>query len=325
VKTAFVTGGTGFVGINLVNELVNQGWSVTCLHRSSSDLKYLGRLPVQRRVGDLHDPGSLRAAIPADVDVVFHVAGDTSAWSKLDAAQSATNVLGTRNVIDAARSQRAKRFVLTSTASAYGPQTAPLSEASASTADRSWINYERSKWLSEQEVRKAGASGLDFVIMQPCAVFGPYDTSVWGNVFKVIRDGKMAALPPGRLPINHVHEVARAHVAAAERAPRGEHYILNGDSEPLARIFREMAKLMGIDLRAKVLPAFVFRTMGRIAGRVAAWTGKGPDMTAEMADLLCRDSIVITDKAERELGYRRVPLERCLKDSYDWLKSEGEL
>lgn len=325
MKTAFVTGGTGFVGINLVNELTRQGWSVTCLHRPSSDLRHLGRLPVQRRVGDLHDPGSLRAALPADVDVVFHVAADTSAWSRLDAAQSATNITGTRNVIDAARARRAKRFVLTSTASAYGKQTEPLSEASVSTADRSHINYERSKWLSEQEVRKAGKDGLDFVIMQPCAVFGPYDKSVWGNVFKVIRDGKMTALPPGRVPMNHVHEVARAHVTAAERAPRGEHYILNGDSEPFARIFREMAQLLGVELRAKVLPRLVFKTMGHVAGRVAAWTGKDPDMTPELADILCRDSVVTTDKAERELGYRRVPLERCLKDSYDWLKAEGEL
>jgi nucleoside-diphosphate-sugar epimerase len=325
VKTAFVTGGTGFVGINLVNELIRQAWSVTCLHRPQSDLKYLGRLPVERRVGDLHDPDSLRAAIPDDVDVVFHVAGDTSAWSKLDAAQSATNVVGTRHIVAAARHQRAKRFVLTSTASAYGRQTTPLSEASVSTADRSWINYERSKWLSEQEVRRGGQDGLDFVIIQPCAVFGPYDTSVWGSVFKVIRDGKMPALPPGRLPINHVSEVARAHVTAADRAPRGEHYILNGDCEPLARIFREMARLLGVDLHAKVLPKFVFKTMGHVAGRVAAWSGKDPDMTPEMADLLCRDSVVTTDKAERELGYRRVPLERCLKDSYDWLKSEGEL
>jgi nucleoside-diphosphate-sugar epimerase len=325
VKTAFVTGGTGFVGMNLVNELLRQGWSVTCLHRPDSNLKYLGQLPVERRVGDLHDAGSLLAAIPEGVATVFHVAGDTSAWSRFDAAQSATNVAGTRNVVEAALARRARRLVLTSTASAYGRQTRPLSESSPSTAEHSWINYERSKWLSEQEVRRAGAQGLDYVIVQPCAVFGPYDRSVWGNVFKVIRDGKMPALPPGALPINHSGEVARAHVAAAERGRAGENYILNGDREPLARIFREMARVQGIELRAKVLPKLVFKAMGHIAGRVAALTGKAPDMTPEMADLLCRDTAVVTDKAERELGYRRVPLEQCIADSYAWLKAEGEL
>jgi nucleoside-diphosphate-sugar epimerase len=325
VKTAFVTGGTGFVGINLVIELLRQGWSVTCLHRPDSNLQYLGPLPVERRVGDLHDAGSLLAAIPEDVSAVFHVAADTSAWSRLDAAQSATNVAGTRNVVEAALARRARRFVLTSTASAYGRQKAPLSESSPSTAEHSWINYERSKWLSEQEVRSVGARGLDYVIVQPCAVFGPYDRSVWGAVFKVIRDGKMPALPPGALPINHSSEVARAHVAAAERGRAGENYILNGDREPLARIFREMARVQGIELRAKVLPKLVFKTMGHIAGRVAVWTGKAPDMTPEMADLLCRDTAVVTDKAERELGYRRVPLEKCIADSYTWLKAEGEL
>ena len=325
MKTAFVTGGTGFLGINLVNELLRQGWSVTCLHRPDSNLKYLGPLPVERRVGDLHDAGSLLAAIPENVAAVFHVAGDTSAWSRLDAKQSATNITGTRNLVEAARARHARRFILTSTASAYGRQTAPLSETSPSTADRSWINYERSKWLSEQEVRRAGPQGLDYVVVQPCAVFGPYDRSVWGGVFKVIRDGKMPALPPGVLPINHVSEVSRAHVAAAERGRSADNYILNGDHEPLARIFREMARVQGIELRAKVLPRLVFKSMGHVAGRVAAWTGKDPDMTPEMADLLCRNTAVVTDKAERELGYRRVPLEKCIADSYAWLKAEGDL
>jgi dihydroflavonol-4-reductase len=135
----------------------------------------------------------------------------------------------------------------------------------------------------------------------------------------------MPALPPGMMPVNHSVEVARAHVAAAERGRSGESYILNGDAEPLARIFREMARLMGIELKAKVLPRPVFKTMGHVAGWVARVRNVEPDMTPEMADLLCRPSQVVTDKAERELGYARVPLDRCLKDSYEWLKSEGIL
>jgi len=74
--TAFVTGGSGYVGINLVNELVRQNWSVTCLHRPNSDLRYLKRQPVELRAGDLLDAASLRAAMPANVDAVFHVAAE---------------------------------------------------------------------------------------------------------------------------------------------------------------------------------------------------------------------------------------------------------
>jgi nucleoside-diphosphate-sugar epimerase len=325
VKTAFVTGATGFVGINIVNELVQQGWSVTCLHRAGSDLRYLLRQPVELRVGDILEAHALEQAIPPAVDAVFHVAADTNAWHPRNASQTRTNVDGTRNVVNAARARGAQRFVLTSTASAYGRQDGVLCETTPSTAAHSWINYERSKWLSEEEVRRGVREGLAAVIVQPCAIFGPYDTSVWGKVFKNIRDGRLPALPPGSVPINHSVEVARAHIAAAERGRSGENYILNGDPEPLAHIFREMAQLLGVDLKAKVLPRAVFKTMGRVADFVARMRGVEPDMTAEMADILCRTSRVVTDKSDRELGFRRVPLATCLGDSYQWLKCEGVL
>jgi dihydroflavonol-4-reductase len=325
LKTAFVTGGTGFVGINLVSELTSRNWAVTCLHRIGSDLKYLRRFPVQLEIGDLGDRDSLERAVPENVDAIFHVAADTSAWSGADAAQTETNVIGTRNVVSAALRRGAKRFVLTSTASAFGRQSKPLSEETRSTALTSWINYERTKWLAEEEVRGAIKSGLSAVIMNPCAVFGPYDTSVWGSVFTVIRDGKMAMIPPGTVPINHVTEVVRAHIVAAERGRTGENYILGGEAVPFAQIFREMAKLMGVQLRAPVVPRVVFKCVARIGALVASATGKQPEMTPEMAEILSGKNRVSTDKAERELNYRSRPLEECLRDSYTWLKAEGLL
>jgi nucleoside-diphosphate-sugar epimerase len=325
VKTAFVTGGTGFVGINLVSELIGQGWAVTCLHRRGSDLKYLRRFPVHLAVGDLCERASLEQAMPANVEAVFHVAADTSAWSRHDAAQTATNVIGTRNLLDAARKRGAKRFVLTSTAAAFGRQKSAVSEDTKSNAADSWINYERSKWLAEEEVRHAVREGFSAVIMNPCAIFGPYDTSVWGGVFTVIRDNKMKLVPPGSMPVNHANEVARAHIVAAERGRSGENYILGGEAVPLVLIFREMAKLMGMELRAPVAPRLLFKGMVRLAALVAALRGKTPDMTAEMAELLSGENRVATDKAERELNYRRRPLNECLEESYLWLKAEGLL
>jgi nucleoside-diphosphate-sugar epimerase len=325
MKTAFVTGATGFVGINLVIELLQQGWEVTCLHRAGSDLKYLQHHPVRLKLGDLADPESLEQAVPEGVDAVFHVAGDTSSWSRQNAVQTAINVAGTRNVIGAARKRGAKRFVLTSTASAYGRQDGPLSEECPSTAADSWINYERSKWLSEEEVRRAVREGFSAVILNPCAVFGPYDTSVWGGVFHIIRAGKLPAIPPGSVPVNHVTDVVRAHIVAAERGRNGENYILGGEAVPLAEIFREMARLMGMELRAPVVPRMLFKGMAQLAVLMAALTGKDPDMTPEMAELLCRGNRVATGKAERELDYRPAPLGRCLQDSHAWLKAEGLL
>jgi nucleoside-diphosphate-sugar epimerase len=113
-RTAFVTGATGCVGLNLVEALLAQGWRVIALHRRDSDLKYLRRLPAERAVGDVTDAHSVRRAMPQGVDAVFHVAGDTGLWSRNNAAQDRINVDGTRNVVGAPRSSGAFRPSTTS-------------------------------------------------------------------------------------------------------------------------------------------------------------------------------------------------------------------
>ena len=119
-RAAFVTGGTGFVGLNMVKELMIRGWDVTALHRRSSELKLLKRFQPKLAAGDLSDPNSLLAAIPAGTDTIFHVAGNTNMWRGGNAQQTKDNVDGTRNVVDAALAKGVRRLVVTSSISAYG-------------------------------------------------------------------------------------------------------------------------------------------------------------------------------------------------------------
>ena len=123
-RSAFVTGGTGFVGLNLIEQLVGQGWAVTALHRPTSDLRAIRRFPVRLVAGDLLDPASLRRAIPESVDALFHLAADISVWSKHAARQTRINVEGTRNVVDAALAAGVRRMVHTSTGTLMGSSRA---------------------------------------------------------------------------------------------------------------------------------------------------------------------------------------------------------
>ena len=216
MKSAFVTGATGFVGLNLVDELVRQGWEVTALHRVQSDLADLGRFPVTLMPGDITDPASLRAAIPESVDVVFHVAGNTNMWSRRNVAQTRENVEGTRNVVVAARARGAKKLVFTSSIAAYGQQTGELTETTKSNAEKSWINYQRTKWLAEEEVLSGIRGDFPATILNPGAIIGPYDTSGWARLFHLVAENRLPGVPPGELSAAHVREVAKAHVAAAE-------------------------------------------------------------------------------------------------------------
>src|ERR1700683_4882565 len=119
-RAAFVTGATGFVGLNMVKELMIRGWDVTALHRPSSDLKLLKRFRPKLAVGALTDPASLKAAIPAGTDTIFHVAGNTKTWGGGKSQQARDNVDGTRHVVDAALAKGVRRLVVTSSISAYG-------------------------------------------------------------------------------------------------------------------------------------------------------------------------------------------------------------
>ena len=120
MRTAFVTGATGFLGLNLAEHLTRLDWKVVALHRATSDLTYLGRFPVRLAEGALEDPASLARAIPEGVDVVFHTAADVTFWSRHRARQTRTNVDGTRNVVADALASGAKKLVHTSTTGVDG-------------------------------------------------------------------------------------------------------------------------------------------------------------------------------------------------------------
>lgn len=322
-RTAFVTGSTGFIGLNLIERLIADGWSVTALHRRGSPVERLNEFPVVRRAeADLLDAAAVHRALPQEIDAVFHVAGDINTWAHRNAAQTALNVGGTRNIVEAALARGARRFVLTSSVSAYGRHDQPIDEGTPSNAPRSSVNYERSKWEAEEVVRAACGRGLHATIINPCAVLGPRDTRSWAAMFFAVRDGKIKALPPGGVMFNHVAEVARAHVAAAVRGRAGHNYVLPGEYAPFEQFFRMMAELLEVKLDARVAPPIVLRTIGRLQAAVARFTGRPPEITPELATMLSSSIRCETDKAERELGYRRVPLRRCLEDSFEWLRRE---
>src|SRR5271167_1592326 len=102
MQTAFVTGGTGFVGLNLVAQLRRAGWKVIAIHRETSSTKRLAALGAELRKAELDDPAALAQAMPEGVDAVFHVAGDLSWWKFYDERQRRVNVDGTRHVVEAA-------------------------------------------------------------------------------------------------------------------------------------------------------------------------------------------------------------------------------
>jgi nucleoside-diphosphate-sugar epimerase len=200
VPHAFVTGGAGFVGRHLIEQLTAAGWRVTALHRPSSDVSAIRGYPVALVAGDLTEAASLRAAMPQAVDAVFHVAADISVWSKNDARQTRINVAGTHNMVEAALAAGARRFVHTSTWNAYGLEQGAISETSPQLGGSSWINYNRTKFLAEEEVRAGIARGLDAIIVNLAHVLGRYDRRGWARLIIAAHERWLPGVRPGPAP-----------------------------------------------------------------------------------------------------------------------------
>ena len=324
-RSAFVTGGTGFVGINLIERLKAEGWDVTALVRPTSDLQFINRFQPKLVTGAITDRASLDAAIPHGVDTLFHVAGNTNMWRKRNAEQTRDNVEGTRNVVDAAIAKGVRRLIVTSSIAAYGPVTGAVTEETPSRAAQSRVNYELTKWQAQEIARAAVGQGLEVVIMQPGAIMGPYDIGTWSRMFHMVRDGKMNAVPPAGLTFAHVHEVVGAHIAAADKGENGGQYLLGGENRTMLDLVQAIAALLGAKAPSSTVPVALVKLVAQFGDFASNFTGKEPAFTPEMAEGLGGNSTITAAKAQRELGFKVVPLEVMVKDCYDWMRAEGRI
>ena len=321
-KTAFVTGGAGFLGRNLVEELQRSDFEIVVFDRAEPAV-----MPAERGLsfvqGDLTDASACERSMPEGVDAVFHVAGDTTHWKLGDALQTNVNVDGTRAVAAAALRRGAGRFIHTSSIAAFGFQAERITEDTTSTALDSSINYFRTKRLAELEVLQAVERGLDALILNPANIIGRYDASGWSRFFKLIEEGRLPGVPPGSGSFCHAREVARAHVTAVERGRAGHHYLLGGVDATFLEVVQRIGALLDRPVPKRPIPAFVSKAAGRLSLWGSYLTRREPDLTPEKADLLSADLLCSSDKAERELAYRPVALQVMLEDCHRWLCEEG--
>lgn len=326
--SAFVTGGTGFLGRHLVEQLLAAGWDVTCFHRPSSNVAALQALGVKLAPGSLLDAASLAAGIPEGVNAVFHVAANTNSWSRNNAEQTRDNVEGTRAVVEACLRRGAKKLVHTSTWGVWGFAASGVTEVDEATpmqAANSWINYDRTKWLAEQEVRAGIGRGLDAVLLNPPHIMGKYDTVNWARLITMAHRGTLPGVPPGSGQFAHATEIAKAHVAAVTKGRRGENYLLPGVDATFLEVVSIVASLSGSTAKVRVVPAPVLKLLAGAKALVASMTGREPDITPEAAAFVTCDCTTKSTKARDELGYRIVPLRPMVEESWRWLKEQGLL
>jgi dihydroflavonol-4-reductase len=326
MKKAFVTGSTGFLGLNLIGELSAGGWEIHALHLPGEDLRRLRQNRVVPAEGNILEYDSLLRAIPDRVDAVFHLAGDTSTWNRNNRRQYEINVNGTSRMVAAAIERKARRFIHTSSISAYGFHPGvPISEETRSNAAECGANYHITKLLAEEEVRKGFLSGLQTVILNPCNVLGPFDRVNWSQIIQSVYRDALPAVPPGSGTFAHVRDVARAHIAAAEKGVPGENYVLGGVYASFREVVQETQRMLGKKITEEILAPWKLKLAMYAIMAVSFISRKEPSMTPAkymrlVGDLRCDDR-----KAVKDLGFQTTSLRTMLADSLEWLREENLL
>ena len=323
---ALVTGGTGFVGANLVRELLADGQTVRVLARKGNDRRALEDCAVDVAEGDLLDRASLRAAV-AGVRRVYHVAADYRLWAPDPAPLYRANVDGTRNILEAATEAGVERIIYTSTVGALGipKDGTPGNEATAVSLAAMVGPSQASKFLAERVADEWVARGAPIVIVNPSAPIGPWDVkpTPTGQMIVDFLKGKMVGSVATGLNVVHVRDVARGHILAGERGRRGERYILGNKNMSLLEIFQALSRLTGVPApRIRVPYAVAWLAAAGMEG-VARVTGGTPAVPLTAVRMARKRMYFTVDKAVRELSLPQTSVDQALAEAVEWFVTRG--
>lgn len=301
MKTLAITGGTGFVGKRLVALALERGYRVRALARRAQTPQD----GIAWLEGSLEDTGSL-AALMQDADVAIHVAGVVNAPTLPEFLRG--NVEGTANVIAAAGTKGVRRFVHVSSLSAREPQLS---------------HYGQSKRLAEDAVI---ASGLDWTIVRPPAIYGPGDMDM-RDMFRIARMGLALLPPPGRMSVIHVDDLARLLIALTETDP-GRIILDPDDGVPGGWTHADFARAIGAAVGRNVLPLPLPKALLSLAARAdKAFRGSGARLTQDRVGYMSHADWT-SDPAHRPdpaLWTPDTPTPAGLAATADWYRAHGLL
>jgi dihydroflavonol-4-reductase len=330
----FVTGASGFIGANLVHELVARGHRVKALFRRGGNLRELKGADFERAEGDLSDRAALVKGMRG-CEWCFHAAASYHLWLPDYAPMYAANVDGTRNVLEAAAEAGCSRIVYTSTVGCIGlpnsqngvvtptDETTPVSEEEMDT------DYKLSKWKAELIARELAAKGVPVVMVNPSAPVGPRDLkpTPTGRIIVDFLNRRMPAFVDTGLNWVHVHDVAVGHILAAEKGHVGERYILGNakGNWTMIEALEVLAEISGVPAPKIQIPYIVALAAAHTGEILSHLTGKPPRAPLAGVRMAKHKMFFNPAKAIRELGLPQTPPKQALADAVEWFRANGHV
>jgi dihydroflavonol-4-reductase len=329
----FVTGASGFIGSNLVHELLARGHRVKALLRPGADERGLQGLKFERATGDILDRKLLEREMEG-YDWCFHVAASYQLWMRNYAAMYEINVEGTRNVLAAAGKAGCRKIVYTSTVGCIGVakmvkgQMIPATEYEIVSEDQMSNDYKRSKFRAEGvAVEMFRKDALPVIIVNPSAPIGPGDVkpTPTGRIIVDFLNRRMPAYLETGLNWVHVRDVAVGHILAAEKGRFGERYILGNKNGnwTMQQTLALLEKITGIPAPKTKIPHWLALRVAEANEMLSFVTGKPPRAPLAGVRMAKYKMWFNPDKAIRELGLPQSPPEQAFADAVAWFRANG--
>lgn len=322
----FVSGATGFIGIQLVKRLIKDGHEVHALYRSETKADLI-RLPgVVLCKGDILDSESLDRAMEGCQEA-YHTAAFAGVWAKDRQQVYRLNVDGALNVLAAAGRKQIRRVVLTSTAGILGPSPGEAVHESSPAPETFFTDYEESKFQLEQKLLGRTESHPEVVIVNPTRVYGPGYLSESNGVTRMIKqyvEGKWKFIPGnGKRSGNYVHveDVVSGHLLAMEKGKTGERYVLGGENISYLQFFEYVRKASGVRKRLYKIPLWIMLVAAGCMVFVSKLSGRPPLIVPNLVRKFNHNWIVSSDKAIQELGYQPMDAFKGIQLTVQWINS----
>lgn len=329
--TALVTGGGGFLGRAIVEQLLDEGMEVRSFSRS--EYPQLERMGVEHICGDIADARAVSEAVDG-CDVVFHTAAKAGVWGDYESYYR-PNVMGTENVIDACRIHDVGRLVYTSSPSVvYGDKPLRGVDESVRYPDEYLTAYPETKAIAEKKVLKANCQALRTVALRPHLIWGPGDNHLVPRIVDRARRGKLKKVGGGDAVVDSVYidDAARAHLLACEAldgdgvAAGKVYFITQGEPAEVGELIDGIVEAAGLDPIEANVPAKVAYGMGWVFETLYKLFRKKeePLMTRFVAKQLSTDHYFDISAARCDLGYEpEYTIDEGLEKLGEWLADEG--
>ena len=315
---AFVTGGTGFVGANLVRLLLQQGYEVRALVRSSSCLDNLQSLDVEIVEGDLNSSELTQQM--SGCQVLFHVAAQYSLWQSDRDSLDRNNVLGTRNVLNCARQAGIERTVYTSSVAAIGVKQGIADETYQSPVEKLVGDYKKSKYYAEKEAVHAVEQGQDIVIVNPSTPIGAFDLkpTPTGEIIVRFLNRKMPFYVDTGLNLIDVKDVAWGHLLALKKGRTGDRYILGNQNLTFKQLLGKLERITGLPAPKYTIPYPIPYGVAWLEENILAHLGKQPTIALDGVRMSKQKMFYDASKAVAELSLPQSDIDRALTEAVNW-------